>query len=154
MDSKVLQRKMAARIIRKYGNRRLYDTAGKCYVNLDEIAQMIRGGDEIQVVDAKTGEDLTRGILTQIIVEQTRNRDGGLPLEILRELVALSGKAQHDVLSYYLRTALETYRRAQHAPVEFMRTLFLPRPQDSAQVEELRRRIEQLERRLSANKAE
>jgi polyhydroxyalkanoate synthesis repressor PhaR len=145
---------MATRIIRKYGNRRLYDTTGKCYVNLDEIAQMIRSGDELQVLDTKTGEDLTRGILTQIIVEQTRSRNGGLPLEILRELIALSDKAQHDVLAYYLRTALETYRRAQQAPVEFMRTLFLPRSQDSAQVEELRRRIEELERRLSVNSSE
>ena len=154
MELAVLRCNMAKRIIRKYGNRRLYDTTGKCYVNLDEIAQMIRGGDEMQVLDAKTGEDLTRGILTQIIVEQTRSRDGGLPVEILRELIALSDKAQHDVLAYYLRTALETYRRAQHAPVEFMRTLFLPRPQESAQVEELRRRIEELERRLSVQHSE
>jgi polyhydroxyalkanoate synthesis repressor PhaR len=140
---------MAVRLIRKYGNRRLYDTTGKCYVNLDEIAQMIRQGAEIQVIDARGGEDLTRAILTQIIVEETRTREGGLPLEILRELIALSDKAQHDVLAHYLRTALDTYRRAQQVPVEFMRNLFTRRPQDSSEVEELRQRIEELERRLS-----
>lgn len=138
------------RLIRKYGNRRLYDTAAKRYVNLDEIAQMIRDGDEVQVVDAKTNDDLTRSILTQIIVEETKSRDGGLPLEILREFIALSDKARHDGLMWYLRTAFDTYRRAQHAPIDFVRTIFTPRPHASdAQIEELRRRVEELERQLS-----
>jgi polyhydroxyalkanoate synthesis repressor PhaR len=132
-------------IIRKYGNRRLYDTSAKRYVNLDEIAQMIRGGGDVQVVDAKTGEDLTRTILTQIIVEDSKNQNGGLPLEILRELVAFSDRAKHDGLMWYLRSAFDTYRRAQHAPVEFMRNLFAPRAD-----EDLRRRVEELERQLAA----
>jgi polyhydroxyalkanoate synthesis repressor PhaR len=139
---------MAERVIRKYGNRRLYDTAGKCYVNLDEISRMIRDGDNVQVVDAKTGEDLTRSILTQIIVEETRTRDGGLPVEILRELVALSDQTQHDVLAHYLRAALDTYRRAQQVPVDLMRSLLVRRPPDRTEVEELRRRVEELERRI------
>ena len=112
------------KVIRKYGNRRLYDTSSKRYVNLDEIAQMIRAGDEIQVTDAKTGEDLTRGILTQIIVEDAKIRDRGLPLEILRELIVLGDKARNDLFMWSLRTAFDTYRRAQHAPIEFMRNLF------------------------------
>jgi polyhydroxyalkanoate synthesis repressor PhaR len=98
-------------LIRKYENRRLYDTRGKRYVNLDEIAAMIRGGEEIQVVDARSGEDLTRSILTQIIVEDARNsKDRGLPLEILHELIALPGKAKNELLTLYL----DAYRRAQH----------------------------------------
>src|SRR5947207_15013901 len=105
---------MALKVIRKYGNRRLYDTTAKRYANLDEIAQTIRNGDDVQVVDAKTGEDLTRGILTQIIVEETRDRDGGLPVEILRELIALTDRAKKEGLLVYLRAAFETYRRAQH----------------------------------------
>lgn len=145
---------MAARVIRKYGNRRLYDTVGKCYVNLDEIAQMIREGNEVQIVDAKTGEDLTRAILTQIIVEETRTRNGGLPLEVLRELVALSDKAKHDIFDFYLQTALETYRKAQHAPVDLMRRFFAPAPREDAEVQELRRRIEELEKRLAGDATE
>ena len=143
------------RIVRKYGNRRLYDTNAKHYVNLDEIAQMIRDGEEIQVVDAKSREDLTRSILTQIIVEDARNQNGGLPLDLLREIIALSDKAKHDGLMWYLRTAFETYRRAQHAPVEFMRHLFAPRPSDGsgAQIDELRQRVEELERLLSAKRS-
>jgi polyhydroxyalkanoate synthesis repressor PhaR len=140
----------AVRVIRKYGNRRLYDTTSKRYVNLDEIAQMIRDGDEVQVVDAKTSEDLTRGILTQIIVEDSKTQGRGLPLEILREIIALSDRAKHEGLMWYLRTAFDTYRRAQHAPVEFMRSLFTPRTHESAaELEELRRRIEELERSLA-----
>lgn len=139
---------MAERLIRKYGNRRLYDTAGKRYVNLDEVAEMVRDGDDIQVLDAKSGEDLTRAILTQIIVEETRTREGGLPVEILRELIALTDKAQHDVLAFYLRTALETYRRARQAPSDLVHSLFPRRVQDHGEVEELRRRVEELERRL------
>ena len=138
------------RIIRKYGNRRLYDTTARRYVNLDEIAQVIRDGEEIQVVDAKTGEDLTRGILTQIIVEDARTGDGGLPLEILKQLIALSDKARNELLTWYLRTAFETYRRAQQAPIEFMRGLFTSRSADrDPQVDELRRRVEELERQLA-----
>lgn len=122
------------RLIRKYGNRRLYDTASKRYVNLDEIAGMVREGDDIQVVDAKTGEDLTRTTLTQIIMEDARNREGGLPLEILRELISLSDKARHELLGWY---------------VDFVRNLFNPRaPGAGSEVEELRRRIDELEKRL------
>jgi polyhydroxyalkanoate synthesis repressor PhaR len=141
---------MALKVIRKYGNRRLYDTTAKRYANLEEIAQMIRDGDDVQVVDAKTGEDLTRSILTQIIVEDTRARDGGLPVEILRELIALTDRAKKEGLLVYLRAAFETYRRAQHAPIEFVRTLFGPRTHESgaAELDELRRRVEELERQL------
>jgi polyhydroxyalkanoate synthesis repressor PhaR len=144
---------MATRIIRKYGNRRLYDTTEKRYVNLDEIAQSIRTGDDIQVIDARTGDDLTRSILTQIIVEDTRSPNGGLPLEILHELVALTDRAKHEGLMVYLRSAFETYRRAQHAPLDFMRTLFASHSQEkaNAQVEQLRQRVEELERQLSNN---
>jgi polyhydroxyalkanoate synthesis repressor PhaR len=145
------------KLIRKYGNRRLYDTTARSYVNLDQIAQMVRDGDEIQVVDATTGDDLTRGILTQIIVEETRTRDGGLPLEILRELIALSDKAKNDVFMWYMRTAFETYRRAQNLPVEFLRNLFAakpaaPHPGDGEEVDKLRRRVDELERMLEAGK--
>ena len=141
-----------AKIIRKYGNRRLYDTSSRRYVNLDEIAQMVRDGDEIQVVDAKSGEDLTRGVLTQIIVEETRSREGGLPIEILREFIALSDKAKNELFTWYLRTAFETYRKAQSAPIDFMRGLFAPKPPDGAHVEELRKRVDELERLLAKQK--
>jgi polyhydroxyalkanoate synthesis repressor PhaR len=123
------------RLIRKYGNRRLYDTSSKRYVNLEEISRMVREGDDIQVVDVKNGEDLTRTTLTQIIMEDAKTRDGGLPIEILRELISLSDKARHELLGWY---------------VDFVRNLFNPRtPGGVSEVEELRRRIDELERQLN-----
>ncbi|HBY59568.1 MAG TPA: pesticin [Solibacterales bacterium] len=156
-----------ARIIRKYGNRRLYDTAAKRYVNLDEIAQMIREGEEIEVQDATNGNDLTRGVLTQIIMDETKSHNGGLPIEMLRELVALSDRGRQGLTSY-LHSAMETYRKAQHAPVELVKNLLSPLAARTAEpapaaaaasaagepdpVEELRRRVEELERQLQASK--
>lgn len=101
-------------IIRKYGNRRLYDTAASRYVNLADIARTIREGVEVEVVDAR-GKDVTRVILTQIIVEESRDRDSGLPLQLLQQLVMASDRATHEFLSRYLRTVLELYQKAQTA---------------------------------------
>ena len=71
-------------VIKKYGNRRLYDTTGSRYVNLDDIAALIREGTDLKVVDAKTGHDLTRVTLTQIITEDAKGKPTGLPLDLLR----------------------------------------------------------------------
>jgi polyhydroxyalkanoate synthesis repressor PhaR len=64
-------------VIKKYGNRRLYDSAGSRYVNLDDIAELVRAGQNVQVVDAKTGKDLTRVTLTQIITEDAKDKPTG-----------------------------------------------------------------------------
>jgi polyhydroxyalkanoate synthesis repressor PhaR len=77
-------------VIKKYGNRRLYDTAGSRYVNLDDIAALVRGGKNVQVLDASTGRDLTRITLTQIITEDAKDKPTGLPLELLRQLIVAS----------------------------------------------------------------
>lgn len=157
--------------IRKYGNRRLYDTGGSRYVNLEEIARMVRDGIEVEVRDARSGEDLTRVILTQIIVEEARDRKTGLPLQLLRELVMASDQATHDFLSWYLNTARELQGKAQDTlqarlaearqavsnPLEFVRNLlpgYPPPPSagDESEIEELRARIRELETRLSGRK--
>ena len=102
------------RIIKKYGNRRLYDTRDSRYVNLEDVANMVRDGEDLQVVDAKTGDDLTRHVLTQIIVEGSKSRDGGgLPLEFLRDLVKSTDRAHKDFLQWYLGTAAEAYQKVQ-----------------------------------------
>ena len=80
-------------VIKKYENRRLYDTANSRYINLEEIAQMVRSGTSVQVLDAKSGEDLTRVVLTQIIVEDAKGRESGLPLDILRQHVFCAARA-------------------------------------------------------------
>ena len=82
--------KTAKVVIRKYANRRLYDTSASRYVNLEDIAALIRNGTDLQVVDAKTGQDLTRVTLTQIILEDARDEPAGLPLDLRRKLIMTS----------------------------------------------------------------
>ena len=83
-------------LIKKYENRRLYDTTNSRYVNLDEVAQMLQRGEDVKVVDAATGEDITRLILTQIIVEDAKTTGSNFPLDVLRQMVIASGKAGQE----------------------------------------------------------
>lgn len=100
-------------VVRKYENRRLYDTSSSRYVNLPEIAQLVREGAEVQVVDAKSGEDITRVILTQIIHEDARQKKGELPLPFLRELIVTSDRAFRDFVVWYADAALSAQRGAR-----------------------------------------
>ncbi|MEQ1897129.1 MAG: polyhydroxyalkanoate synthesis regulator DNA-binding domain-containing protein [Vicinamibacterales bacterium] len=99
-------------VIKKYGNRRLYDTTNSRYINLDEVAQMVRDGREIQVVDAVSGEDLTRTVLTQIVVEQSKGNDSAFPLDVLRQMIAASGKATNEATLTYMRAVSDLYQNA------------------------------------------
>ena len=153
-------------IIKKYGNRRLYDTAGSRYVNLDDIARLIREGKRVQVVDAKTGKNLTRVILTQIITEDAKDKPTGLPLELLRQLIVASDHTRQEFIMWYLKSAFDTYQAVQDAvqnrlgemqsailsPVESVKR-FLggapPEPRDEeSELQRLRQRLADLESRL------
>ena len=101
--------------IKKYGNRRLYDTTGSRYVNLDQIAALIRQGREVRVVDANTGQDLTRVTLTQIITEDAKDKPTGLPLELLRQLIMASDQVRQEFVMWYLKSAFDTYEKVQDA---------------------------------------
>jgi len=148
-------------IIKKYENRRLYDTGASRYVNLEDVARMVREGVDVQVLDARSGEDLTRVILTQIIMEDAKGHESGLPLELLRKLIVASDRATHDFLTWYLTTVTEMYQKAQSAlqtrPLDLVRNLFNsppavpPPPQIAAEdIAVLRRRVQELEDRLAA----
>lgn len=100
-------------VIRKYENRRLYDTRNSRYVNLDGVAEMVRSGEDIQVVDSKTGQDVTRHVLTQIIVDGARDPDRGPPLEFLRDLVRARDQAGREFFHWYLRSAGEIWERVR-----------------------------------------
>src|SRR5262249_60287276 len=78
-------------VVKKYANRRLYNTATSSYVTLDDLAKMIKEGGDFVVYDAKTGEDLTRSVLTQIIVEQEQKGQNLLPISFLRHLIGCYG---------------------------------------------------------------
>jgi polyhydroxyalkanoate synthesis repressor PhaR len=145
-------------IIKKYENRRLYDATNSRYVNLDEIARMIRDGYELQVLDAATGEDLTRLVLTQIIVEEAKGPGSGFPLDVLRQMIVASGKATQENTLKYMKAIVDMYQNAYRAftpvvnPFEFIQPSPRPVPSTAeppapAVGEEsgLRRRVEELE---------
>jgi polyhydroxyalkanoate synthesis repressor PhaR len=95
-----------AYVIKRYSNRKLYDTQDSRYVTLEEIEEMIRGGREISVVDAATGEDLTSVTLTQIILEHERTHRGTLPTTFLHQLIK-HGQAWQDFVQRSMRSSLE-----------------------------------------------
>lgn len=156
---------MASRtiVIRKYGNRRLYDITNSRYVNLDEVAHMVRDGRDVQVVDAVTNDDLTRAVLTQIIVEQARDEDSVLPLDILRQMVAVSGKASSETALTYMKAVFDMYQNAYRtvaAPALGVTprasappAAAAPVPDEEMSVEALRRRVRDLESSVSRLKA-
>jgi polyhydroxyalkanoate synthesis repressor PhaR len=166
-------------IIKKYENRRLYDTTNSRYINQDEVAQMVRSGYDVQVLDAATGEDLTRLVLTQIIVEQAKAPDSAFPLDVLRQMVVASGKATQETTLKYMKALLDMYQNAYRvmapplSPFEFLQRPAAPpeaapepppgspppetresrsprqRKSKPAGVRELKRRVEELEALVS-----
>jgi polyhydroxyalkanoate synthesis repressor PhaR len=102
--------------IKKYANRRLYDTESSTYVTLDRLAQMIREGRDFVVVDAKTGEDITHQALTQIIVEEeARGGATMLPANFLRQVIALYGNSMQTMVPGYLDAAMQSFSKNQAA---------------------------------------
>jgi len=102
--------------IKKYANRRLYDTESSAYITLDRLAQMVREGREFEVVDAKSGEDITRQVLTQIIVdEEARGGETMLPINFLKQLIGLYGNSMQNFVPQYLEAAMDAFQRNQSA---------------------------------------
>jgi len=102
--------------IKKYANRRLYDTESSTYITLDRLAQMVREGREFEVVDAKSGEDITRQVLTQIIVdEEARGGTTMLPINFLKQLIGLYGNSMQNFVPQYLEAAMDAFQRNQSA---------------------------------------
>jgi polyhydroxyalkanoate synthesis repressor PhaR len=101
--------------IKKYANRRLYDTEASAYITLDRLAQMVREGREFEVVDAKSGEDITRQVLTQIIVDEEARGSTMLPINFLKQLIGLYGNSMQSFVPSYLEAAMEAFQRNQSA---------------------------------------
>lgn len=100
-------------IIKKYANRRLYNTETSSYVTLDHLADMIKAGEEFVVRDAKTNEDITRAVLTQIIFEKETREKNMLPIAFLRQLISLYGDGLQAMVPSYLQSAMEVLTRHQ-----------------------------------------
>jgi polyhydroxyalkanoate synthesis repressor PhaR len=166
-----------AYVIKRYSNRKLYDTQESRYVTLEEIEEMIRAGREISVVDAASGEDLTSVTLTQIILENERNRRASLPAAFLHQLIK-HGESWQDFVQKSMRSSLEGMISSQRDMERFFRdwalragwgTMAPPPPaageprRDGAaddadklreEVTALRDRLRSLEERLQKRKAE
>lgn len=115
-------------IIKKYANRRLYNTAKSSYVTLDHLAQMVRDGQDFVVNDAKTGDDITRGVLAQIIFEEEAKGQTMLPSAFLRQLIRLYGDSLQGFVPGYLEASMETFSRNQEAMREQVRQAFEANP--------------------------
>ena len=115
-------------IIKKYANRRLYNTAKSSYVTLDHLAQMVRDGQDFVVNDAKTGEDITRGVLAQIIFEEEAKGQTMLPSAFLRQLIRLYGDSLQGFVPGYLEASMETFSRNQETMREQVRQAFEANP--------------------------
>ena len=100
-------------IIKKYANRRLYNTESSTYITLDYLARMVRDKREFKVVDAKTGEDITHSVLTQIIMEEETRGQTMLPVNFLRQLIALYGDSMQSMVPQYLEASMDAFRRNQ-----------------------------------------
>ena len=159
-------------VIKKYANRRLYDTSNSRYINLEDIAALVRNGKDVQVLDANTAEDLTRVTLTQIIVEDAKGQPAGLPLELLRQLIVTTDHVGQEFILWYLKSAFDTYQKVQSSvqdrlsqmqsaalsPIQMMKnfiqsTTAPEKPAEpSGELLELRQRLAELEARQSPSK--
>jgi polyhydroxyalkanoate synthesis repressor PhaR len=100
-------------IIKKYANRRLYNTESSSYITLEHLAQMTRDGRDFKVIDAKSEEDITHNILTQIIMEEENRGQTMLPVPFLRQLISLYGDSMQAMVPQYLEASMDAFRRNQ-----------------------------------------
>ena len=111
-------------VVKKYANRRLYNTATSSYVTLEDLAKMIKEGGDFIVHDAKTGEDITRSVLTQIIVEQEQKGQNLLPISFLRQLIGFYGDSMQFLVPGYLEQAMVSFARNQDQMRDTLRATF------------------------------
>ena len=137
--------------IKKYANRRLYNTGTSTYVTLEDLATMVKNGEDFAVFDAKTGEDITRSVLTQIIFEQ-ENKEGAqnlLPIKFLRQLIGFYGGAMQKFVPSYLEVSLESFAREQEKFHQQISQAFGATPFGPIVEEQVRRNMEMFKQAFS-----
>jgi len=126
MKSQMSETQTAAKApitIKKYANRRLYNTATSSYVTLDHLCQMVKENQDFVVYDAKSGEDITRSVLTQIIVEEEgKNGQNLLPISFLRQLIGFYGDSLGGLVPRYLEYSMQAFSRNEEQMRDYMRT--------------------------------
>jgi polyhydroxyalkanoate synthesis repressor PhaR len=102
-------------IIKKYENRRLYNTLTSQYINQEQVAQLVREGYDVRVIDAANGEDITRLVLAQIVLDDVKTPDSVFPLDVLRQMIVASGKVTQESALRYMKAMMEMYQNAYRA---------------------------------------
>ena len=100
-------------VIKKYANRRLYNTQSSSYITLDHLSKMTREGVDFKVLDAKSGDDITHQILTQIIMEEEASGEQMLPVSFLRQLISMYGNSMQSLVPHYLEASMDNFRANQ-----------------------------------------
>ncbi len=128
--------------IKKYANRRLYNTATSSYVTLDHLSEMVREGVDFIVLDAKTGDDITRSVLTQIIFEQESKGQSMLPVQFLRRLIRFYGDSMQGYLPPFLEMSMESFTKGQEQMRETLSRTFGGRTPIAAFEEQARQNMQ------------
>lgn len=136
-------------IIKKYANRRLYNTETSSYITLDLLSQMTREGREFIVLDAKTNEDITHNVLTQIIMDEEQRGKNMLPVNFLRQLISMYGDSMQSMVPQYLEASMEAFRKNQKQFQDAMQGAFAGGPL----AEIAKRNLEMFEAATAAFKA-
>ena len=142
-------------IIKKYANRRLYNTGTSTYVTLEDLAEMVRKGEDFTVQDAKTGENITHAVLTQIIFElEGRQGQNMLPIPFLRQLISFYGDQMQAVVPTYLEQSMAAFTREQERIRDQMKTILGPAAETfetpmKAMEEQTRRNMEMFQNALN-----
>ena len=134
-------------IIKKYANRRLYNTGTSSYVTLEDLAEMVKNEELFVVYDAKSGDEITRSVLTQIIFEQENKGQNLLPIAFLRQLIRFYGDSMQNLVPSYLEFSIDSLTREQGKFREQMHAAF-PNNAFEAMEEQVRRNTEMFERAM------
>lgn len=134
-------------IIKKYANRRLYNTGTSTYVTLEDLAEMVKGEEDFVVFDAKSGEEITRSVLTQIIFEQENKGTNLLPIAFLRQLIRFYGDSMQNLVPSYLEFSIDSLTREQQKLREQMSQAFGNNAFEAMQ-DQVRRNTEMFERAM------
>jgi polyhydroxyalkanoate synthesis repressor PhaR len=119
-----MPQKHQAHVIKKYANRRLYHTGTSAYVTLEDLAAMVRAGEDFVVNDAKTGEDITHSVLTQIIFEQESKGENLMPVNFLRQMIRFYGDSMQGLVPRYLELSMDRLMQEQSSFREQMSKTF------------------------------
>ena len=136
-------------IIKKYANRRLYDTSASRYVTLDHLRDLVKSNTDFKVVDAKSGEDLTRGVLAQIIFEEESKGANLLPVEFLRQLIGFYGDSMQAFVPDYLRMSMQGFMSQQDAMREKVREAMGPQAAMTMMEEQTKRNMAMFQQAMS-----